>query len=67
MPFRDFERLIRAFGFVEQRQRGSHRSFRHPDCPKLLTIQPRAAQAKPYQIKEFLAMVLEFGLEQHEP
>lgn len=66
MPFRDFERLLRAFGFIELRQRGSHRSFQHPNRARLLVVQPRGGEAKPYQIKEFLDMVGECGLELDE-
>ena len=47
IAFRDFERLLRAFGFVELRQRGSHRSFRHPNCDELLVIQSRDGEARP--------------------
>ena len=65
-PFRDFERLVRAFGFVELRQRGSHRCFRHPARSDLLVIQPRGADAKDYQVREFLDMVRESGLEPEE-
>jgi predicted RNA binding protein YcfA (HicA-like mRNA interferase family) len=28
---REVERLLLAFGFVEVRQRGSHKQYRHPD------------------------------------
>jgi predicted RNA binding protein YcfA (HicA-like mRNA interferase family) len=62
LPFRDFERLVRAFGFTFERQRGSHRSYSHPRCPRLLVIQPRGASAKPYQVREFLGMIEEFEL-----
>jgi predicted RNA binding protein YcfA (HicA-like mRNA interferase family) len=61
--FRDFEQLLLAFGFSERRRRGSHRAYKHPDVPELLTIQPRGKDAQPYQVRRFLSMVDEFGLE----
>lgn len=30
VAFRDFERLLAAFGFVLQRTRGGHRAYKHP-------------------------------------
>jgi predicted RNA binding protein YcfA (HicA-like mRNA interferase family) len=62
VAFRDFIALIEAFGFVCQRIKGSHRSYRHPDCPKLLVIQPLGNEAASYQVREFLALVTEYGL-----
>jgi len=62
VTFRDFLALIEAFGFKEARSRGSHRCFAHPDCPKLLVVQPKGADAKRYQIRELLGMIEEFGL-----
>lgn len=60
--FREFERLLRAFGFVELRQRGSHRSYRHPASDELLVIQPRGPEAKAYQVRQFLDIVQLHGL-----
>ncbi|MBB4860413.1 putative RNA binding protein YcfA (HicA-like mRNA interferase family) [Novosphingobium chloroacetimidivorans] len=62
VAFRDFIALIEAFGFEEARQRGSHRCFAHPDCTKLLVVQPKGADAKRYQVRELLDMIEEFGL-----
>ncbi len=63
LSFRDFEKLLRAFGFVEVRIRGSHRSYKHPAAATLLIIQPRGSDAKPYQQRQFLDMIEEYGLE----
>ncbi len=62
MAFRDFERLLRAFGFAALRQRGSHRSWRHPTSAELLVIQPRGNDAKPYQVRAFFDIVRDCGL-----
>jgi predicted RNA binding protein YcfA (HicA-like mRNA interferase family) len=66
VAFRDFERLLVAFGFLLQRTRGSHRAYKHPDVPELLTVQPKGKDAKPYQIRKFLDMMEQFGLELDE-
>ncbi|MEO6247046.1 MAG: type II toxin-antitoxin system HicA family toxin [Sphingomicrobium sp.] len=41
--FRDFERLVEAFGFTLKRTRGSHRQYTHPKVPAVLTINPDKA------------------------
>lgn len=61
--FRDFQRILQAFGFTLDRVTGSHHNYRHPLVPRPLSVQPRGNMAKPYQIDQFLDMVEEFGLE----
>lgn len=60
--FRDFEKLLRAFGFEHVRTKGSHRHYVHPRLPRPLPIQPSAKDAKPYQLREFLELVEEYSL-----
>jgi predicted RNA binding protein YcfA (HicA-like mRNA interferase family) len=56
--FEDFITLLIAFGFTQDRTRGSHRLFKHPGIPEFLTIQPSlGGQAKPYQIRQFLSLI----------
>ena len=62
IAFRDFVRLIEAFGFAHKRSRGSHRSYRHPKVPEMLTIQPNGKDAMRYQVDDFLEMVEQFDL-----
>ena len=62
MHFRDFVRILVAFGFACVRQTGSHRVFEHPAVPKPLIVQPRGKEAAPYQLQEFLDMVETSGL-----
>jgi predicted RNA binding protein YcfA (HicA-like mRNA interferase family) len=62
VAFRDFVALVLAFGFEEVRSRGSHRCFSHPDCQRLLVIQPKGSDAKGYQVRELLDMIEEYGL-----
>lgn len=62
IDYRDFIAMVEAFGFANIRTKGSHSSFAHPDCPRLLVLQPKGKDAKRYQVREFLDMIEEFGL-----
>ena len=56
IPFRDFERLLAAFGFSLGRTTGSHRQYAHPKVPHVLTVQPRGEDAKAMCIEYDLAL-----------
>jgi predicted RNA binding protein YcfA (HicA-like mRNA interferase family) len=60
--FEDFIALAEAFGFELVRVHGSHHIFSHPSVTRPLNIQKRKNEAKPYQIKQFMDMIEEFGL-----
>ena len=60
--FDEFCRLVEAFGFELRRVSGSHHIYRHPLAPRPLSLQPRAGEAKPYQIRQFVEMVEQYGL-----
>lgn len=62
VAFRDFERLLRAFGFTLDRTVGSHRQYVHPEVPRSLPVQPEGKDAKRYQVREFLELVETYGL-----
>ena len=62
LAFRDFVALVEAFGFSHARTKGSHRSYIHPRCSRPLVIQPKGKNAKPYQVRQFLDMIEEYGL-----
>ena len=62
MRFRDFQRVLEAFGFTLDRVNGSHHNYRHPLGARPLSVQPKGNMAKPYQIDQFLDFVEEFGL-----
>jgi predicted RNA binding protein YcfA (HicA-like mRNA interferase family) len=61
--FRDFERLLVAAGFALKRERGSHKSYRHPAMAEVLTVQPKGKDAQPYQVRKFLDMMRRHGLD----
>jgi predicted RNase H-like HicB family nuclease/predicted RNA binding protein YcfA (HicA-like mRNA interferase family) len=54
VPFRDFERLLRVFGFRLVRTTGSHRQFGHPAVAQVLSIQPQGKDATSYQIAQLI-------------
>ena len=62
IPFRDFERLILAFGWALLRTAGSHRQYGNPTAPIVISIQPRGKDAKSYQVQQFIAICKEYGL-----
>lgn len=62
MSFRNFERLLLAFGFTLDRIVGSHRQYVHPHVPRPFPVQPEGKDAKRYQVREFLELVEAYGL-----
>lgn len=62
VSFRDFERLLRAFGFQLDRTTGSHRQYVHPKMPRSFPVQPQAKDAKRYQVRELLELIETYGL-----
>lgn len=62
ISFRDFERLIEAFGWVHRRTRGSHRHYVHSAVSTVLTINPDGKAAHRYQVRLLLELIEEYGL-----
>lgn len=62
ISFRDFEKLLAAFGFTLDRTTGSHRQYTHPKLRRTFPVQPSGKDAKRYQVREFLELVEEHGL-----
>lgn len=60
--FAELQSLIEAAGYRLERTRGSHRQYRHPDVPAVLTVQPNGNMAQDYQVRDFLAKVREYDL-----
>jgi predicted RNA binding protein YcfA (HicA-like mRNA interferase family) len=58
--------LIESFGFRLSRVEGSHHIFVHPHVSELVNIQNIKGQAKPYQIKQFLALLEKYNLKQED-
>lgn len=62
ISFREFEKLLRVFGFEHDRTKGSHAIWVHPALQRPFPVQPSGKDAKPYQVREFLELVEEHGL-----
>lgn len=62
IAFRDFERLLLAFGFELARTTGSHRIYVHPNLMRPFPVQPDGKDAKRYQVREFLELIEEYSL-----
>ena len=66
VSFSDFQRLVEACGFELDRVRGSHHIYHHPQAVERLNLQPMRGEAKPYQIRQFLALVEKYHLNPEE-
>ncbi|MBC7831675.1 MAG: type II toxin-antitoxin system HicA family toxin [Hyphomicrobium sp.] len=62
ISFRDFERLLDAFGWELRRTKGSHRHYVCAGVPTILTINPDGKSAHRYQVRLLLEFVEEYGL-----
>ncbi len=62
ISFRDFERLLKAFGFEHRRTKGSHRQYVHPKVRAIMTINPASKDAHRYQVDLLLELVEQYGL-----
>ena len=54
--------LARAFGFRLSRVGGSHHIFAHVNVRELVNLQEVAGKAKPYQVRQLLALVERYNL-----
>lgn len=62
IAFSDFKRLVEGFGFELSRVRGSHHIFVHPKVKELVNLQNVKGQVKPYQVKQFMALIERYNL-----
>jgi hypothetical protein len=60
--FDDLLRVTEAFGFVLKRVSSSHHILLHPAVPDGLNLQPDGRKAKPYQVRQLVALVEEHHL-----
>lgn len=61
LRFDDLCYLLIALGFSE-RVRGSHHIFTKPSVIEILNLQPKGADAKPYQVKQVRGIILKYKL-----
>jgi HicA toxin of bacterial toxin-antitoxin, len=62
VAFGDARRLLEALGFRELRTRGSHHVYGRPGILEQLNLQDRNGQAKPYQLRQLVALVRRYDL-----
>lgn len=60
--FADLMALVEALGFSLSRINGSHHIFQHPDIQEMINLQNVNGKAKPYQIRQVLSIIEEYGL-----
>lgn len=61
ISFSDLRKLLAKLGFQE-RIRGSHHIFTKDGVEEILNLQPRGAQAKPYQVRQVRHVILRHKL-----
>ena len=61
ISFNDLCGLLRQLGFGE-RIKGIHHIFAKSGVAEILNLQPKGAQAKPYQVKQVRAIILRYRL-----
>jgi predicted RNA binding protein YcfA (HicA-like mRNA interferase family) len=64
--FSELQAALEMFGFRLDRISGSHHIYVHPRIPELMSIQDVKGKAKPYQVRQFLAMVERHNLKYME-
>ena len=62
LKFREICALAEGVGFRLDRTRGSHRIFIHDSPRMLLNFQNVKGQAKPYQVRQLLALIKQYNL-----
>ena len=61
IPFDGLCHLLRRLGFA-LRVKGSHHIFIRDGVEEILNLQPRGANAKPYQVKQVRDVILKYKL-----
>ncbi|MEW5814396.1 MAG: type II toxin-antitoxin system HicA family toxin [Spirochaetota bacterium] len=62
VSFKDFVRLLEAFGFYLERTKGSHHIFHKAGIREIINIQDVEGEVKSYQIRQFLKIVEKYNL-----
>jgi hypothetical protein len=62
VAFADARRLLEELGFEELRVKGSHHVYGRPGLPEQLNLQERGGQAKPYQLRQLVALIRRYDL-----
>jgi hypothetical protein len=66
VDFADVVNLLLALGFEEVRVVGSHHIYSRAGIVEQINLQSRNGQAKPYQLRQFIALVRRYHLSVEE-
>ena len=61
ISFEGLRGLLKHLEFTE-RIKGGHHIFTKDEVEEILNLQPKGAQAKPYQVKQVRQIILKYGL-----
>jgi predicted RNA binding protein YcfA (HicA-like mRNA interferase family) len=61
LSFADLCKVLHDLGFTE-RVKGSHHVFTRDGVAEVVTLQPRAGKAKPYQVRQVRYLIQSTGL-----
>ena len=61
ISFEELRHLLKRLGFTE-RIRGDHHIFTKDGVEEILNLQPKGAQAKPYQVKQVRGVIVKHHL-----
>lgn len=61
LSFAELCRLLDRLGF-DMRVRGDHHVFTRHDVAEIINLQPKGAQAKPYQVKQVRNLILRYKM-----
>jgi len=59
--FNELRQLLKNLGF-DERIRGSHHIFTKDEVEEILNLQPKGADAKPYQVKQIRNVIVKYKL-----
>jgi len=63
LRFSEFCNLIQLFDAQLRKQKGSHRVYKRHDEPRFtISVQDVGGMAKPYQVKQFINILISLGL-----
>ena len=62
LRFAELQRLTEAAGFALKRIRGSHHIYARHGVAEIIDLQPREKAAKPYQVRQVLALIEKYSI-----
>lgn len=62
ISFSELCKLAEMVGFTFDRQKGSHKIYKHEKYPGIMNFQNVHGEAKPYQVKQLLGFISEHNL-----